>query len=76
MSFASVERAAMVAHDGRRLLVVQAAQDRLDQAALCAAVAWAQVDEVRLIETMPVDTRHNAKIDYPALRRWLESPRR
>jgi hypothetical protein len=34
-------------------------------------VAWAQVDEVRFMATLPVDKRHNVKIDYPELRTRL-----
>jgi len=40
---------------------------------LAASVAWAQVDDVRFMAALPVDKRHNAKIDYPALRRVLGS---
>jgi hypothetical protein len=35
------------------------------------ATAWAQIDEVRIVSKIPVDARHNAKVDYPALRRML-----
>jgi len=72
MTFASIARAAIVAHQGKRVLVVQADQSRTDEAVLADAIAWAQVDEIRFIKTMPVDARHNAKIDYPALQRWLD----
>lgn len=73
MTFASMKRAAFIAHDGKRILIVQADEQRTDTAALRDAVAWANVDDVRFIETMPVDARHNAKIDYPALKQWLSS---
>jgi acyl-CoA synthetase (AMP-forming)/AMP-acid ligase II len=72
MTFPTVRRAAMVALDGRRVLVVEAERDEQLTAELFAAVAWAQVDEVRFMATLPVDKRHNAKIDYPELRRRLE----
>jgi olefin beta-lactone synthetase len=71
MTFPAVRRAAMVALDGRRVLVVEADSDERLAAELVAAVAWAQVDEVRFMATLPVDKRHNAKIDYPELRRRL-----
>jgi len=71
MTFPSIRRAALVAHAGQRILVVET-HGNSDAAALRDAVAWAQVDAVRVIATMPVDSRHNAKIDYPRLRRWLE----
>jgi hypothetical protein len=65
-----VRRAAFVAQDGRRILVLETSE-AVDETVLRTAVAWAQVDAVRFIESMPVDPRHNAKIDYPRLRRWL-----
>lgn len=72
MTFPAVRRAAMVALNGRRLLVVEAERDERLAAELSAAVAWAQIDDVKFIATLPVDTRHNAKIDYPELRKRLE----
>ncbi|MFA6287685.1 MAG: AMP-binding protein [Opitutaceae bacterium] len=71
MTFAAVRRAAMVALDGRRVLVVEAERDERLADELSAAVAWAQVDDVRFMATLPVDRRHNAKIDYPELKRIL-----
>ena len=41
------------------------------EAALGRNLAWAQVDTIRVLRHMPVDKRHNAKIDYAALRRAL-----
>lgn len=71
MTFPQVRRAAMVALNGRRVLVVEATRDDQLSTELAAAVAWAQVDEVRFMDVLPVDKRHNAKIDYPELRRRL-----
>jgi len=71
MTFPAVRRAAMVALDGRRVLVVEAERDERLVAELSAAVAWAQVDDVRFMATLPVDKRHNAKIDYPELKKAL-----
>lgn len=72
-----VRRAALVAHRGKRLLAVEfhdgEAQPDLD--ALRAALAWAHLDEVRRCRRIPVDKRHNAKIDYPSLYRLLEKSR-
>jgi hypothetical protein len=31
------------------------------------------MDEVRFVAALPVDKRHNAKIDYPALQRMLDA---
>jgi len=76
MESQGVRRAAVVAHGGRRVLLVEpggAAQP--NPRALRDRVAWACIDEVRVIRRIPVDKRHNAKVDYPALRRLLtQSP--
>ena len=75
---AQVKHAAFVAHDGRRLLALELYDTVNDDsagkdvsAALQAELAWAQVDEVRVLPRLPVDKRHNAKVDYGALRRVL-----
>jgi acyl-CoA synthetase (AMP-forming)/AMP-acid ligase II len=69
-----VRRAALVAHRGKRVLAVERleGQGPINVEALRAALAWAQLDEVRLCRTVPVDSRHNAKIDYPALHQLLD----
>ena len=72
MTFPAVRRAALVAAGGKRLLLVELAVESsglVDE--LRAALLWAHVDEVRTIKRLPLDKRHNAKIDYPALRREL-----
>lgn len=65
----SFARTAFLAHEGRRLLVVESRR-RVDAAArqaLARHVPWALVDDVIVVERIPVDRRHNAKVDYPAL---------
>jgi olefin beta-lactone synthetase len=80
---ARVKYAAFVAHNGRRLLALELydtvrgnpVQDgsagRNVAQALRNELAWARVEEVRILHRMPVDKRHNAKVDYGALRRVL-----
>jgi hypothetical protein len=34
-------------------------------------LAWAQLDVIKVLDKIPVDKRHNAKIDYPMLRKRL-----
>jgi acyl-CoA synthetase (AMP-forming)/AMP-acid ligase II len=71
-SFPEVQRSALVQHKGRRVLAVQLRPDTwLDPAHLKETLAWTQLDEVRVYSRLPVDKRHNAKIDYPALFRML-----
>jgi acyl-CoA synthetase (AMP-forming)/AMP-acid ligase II len=70
---ARVRRAALVAHEGRRVLALEFWDGRAepDREMLDRELSWAHVDEVRVCRTLPVDSRHNAKIDYPALHRML-----
>ncbi|HEX2099922.1 MAG TPA: AMP-binding protein [Candidatus Synoicihabitans sp.] len=73
MTYPTVRRAAVLSYAGRRLLVIEATEPGPKlEATLLAATEWAHLDEVMFLERIPVDPRHNAKIDYPALRRLLE----
>ena len=63
-------RAAFIDLDGRRLVVVAGTAD-LD--AVRASVAWADLDGVLSVPALPLDRRHNAKIDRPALLALLRS---
>jgi acyl-CoA synthetase (AMP-forming)/AMP-acid ligase II len=73
MEHLGVRRAAFVSHQGKRLLAVEPRHgfDRPAIEALRNNLAWAHVQDVREINLLPVDKRHNAKIDYPALRELL-----
>lgn len=69
-----IRRSAVVAHRGRRILAVEPdAAIPLDPADLPALVPWARLEGVETCRRLPVDRRHNAKIDYPALRRLLDA---
>jgi acyl-CoA synthetase (AMP-forming)/AMP-acid ligase II len=71
---AGVRRTAFLAHAGRRLLVAELEQGASPQTrdTLRAACRWALPDDIRIVDRIPVDARHNAKIDYPALRKLLD----
>jgi acyl-CoA synthetase (AMP-forming)/AMP-acid ligase II len=75
MAHPEVRRAAALSHAGKRLLVIEADEDESLEVRLRKATAWASLDEVIFVNSMPVDKRHNAKIDYPALRRQFLSGR-
>ena len=67
----ALRRCAFLARHGKRCLLVET-PDSLppgEMSRLQAALAWAGVDEVRWLPRIPVDRRHNAKIDYVALSR-------
>lgn len=70
-----VRRTAFVQHAGRRVLmmelepwagwaVIDAVRKRLE---------WARLDDLRDVHRIPVDKRHNGKVDYPALERLLNA---
>jgi acyl-CoA synthetase (AMP-forming)/AMP-acid ligase II len=69
----NVRRVALVERAGRRALAVEPCDPTqpLDRAQLRATVGWAHIDEVLPLRRIPVDRRHNAKVNYPALRRIL-----
>jgi acyl-CoA synthetase (AMP-forming)/AMP-acid ligase II len=71
---AAIRRAALVGRAGRRVLALEYydGQAKPDLASLRSSVAWAGLDEVRVCAHLPVDKRHNAKIDYPALHKLLD----
>jgi acyl-CoA synthetase (AMP-forming)/AMP-acid ligase II len=72
MAFAEVRRAAVLAYGGRRVLFLEAPSAAGDlPERVRTAVGWAHLDAVRVIARLPVDARHNSKIDYVALRRQL-----
>jgi acyl-CoA synthetase (AMP-forming)/AMP-acid ligase II len=67
---AGVRRAAVLMIDGRRIMAIEA-DSRLSEELIREKVARAHVDEIRLVRAIPTDRRHNAKIDYVELRRFL-----
>ena len=72
-SLPAVKQAALVARQGRRILALElyAPQPAAWLDEVRQRLAWAQLDEVRVLPRLPVDRRHNAKIDYPALDKLL-----
>lgn len=66
-----VQRAAFLAHEGQRWLLLEPGETPPDVAAVAAALSWAKLAGVRRVDKLPVDRRHNAKIDYVALRRSI-----
>lgn len=74
-----VVRTALVMHHGRRVLAAQISEHSTGVvAALLERLAWAHLDDVIVVDRIPVDRRHNAKVEYPALMQLLDrvGPRR
>jgi acyl-CoA synthetase (AMP-forming)/AMP-acid ligase II len=66
-----VGRSAMVSYKGRRVLLLET-NGSLDQDSIRERLAWAELDEVRVVEQIPMDKRHNAKVDYTRVYRLLD----
>jgi len=66
----AIARAALLQHQDQRLLFAQLkpGHESVSDADLLRPVAWATLDRIIRVEQLPVDRRHNAKIDYPRLR--------
>ena len=67
-----IKRSAMVAHEGQRILLVEE-QRGFDHGELSVALAWAKLDDIRVVPKIPVDKRHNAKVDYTQLKALLRA---
>jgi acyl-CoA synthetase (AMP-forming)/AMP-acid ligase II len=69
----AVRRVAAMAHEGKRLLILEGstALSAVERASIIEALAWARIDEVVTWPKLPMDRRHNSKVDYPAARRML-----
>ena len=70
-----VLRTAFVQHRGRRVLVAELSAGRRPALiqSIRARLDWAHLDDVCVVDRIPVDRRHNAKVDYPALKRVIPS---
>lgn len=71
MTFPAVRRAAFLRYGSKRLLVIEPSLDFLELEKLQASCAWARVSRIHQVDHIPVDARHNAKVDYPRLERLI-----
>ena len=77
MEWPWVSAAALAAHAAERLLAVQLTKYAPPNATatLEAALAWASLAAVVVVDRMPLDARHNAKVDYTRLHALLDAVR-
>jgi acyl-CoA synthetase (AMP-forming)/AMP-acid ligase II len=71
---AGVRRSALLAYEGQRVLVVEPAErSRPEDIRRIArrTLSWADLDRIVFTSAIPLDARHHAKTDYPALRATL-----
>ncbi|MGA3048248.1 MAG: AMP-binding protein [Terracidiphilus sp.] len=72
LQISGISRAAILSIEGRRVLAVESPAHSAVEAAR-ESLQWAFIDEVRLLRSIPMDKRHNAKVDYVALRKILSA---
>ena len=70
--FPGVRRCALLQYRDQRVLCVEWTCAGGDESALLERLRWAQVDAVRSVPSLPMDARHNAKVDLKRLRGLLE----
>jgi len=69
----ALRRSALIGTSSRRTLLVEPRRGAVvDEMSIRRAIPWAHVDNVQRVGRLPVDRRHNSKIDYPAVRRMLK----
>lgn len=73
MTYPAIRRAAFVRRMKRRTLIIELQSPFDEVEELKSACAWAHVSEIHSVRSIPVDRRHNAKIDYPKLEKLLSS---
>ena len=68
-----VARAALVPSQNTRVLALELTPDAPPAAAenVRQLLSWAELDDIVPVKKIPVDRRHNAKVDYIALRQLL-----
>jgi acyl-CoA synthetase (AMP-forming)/AMP-acid ligase II len=69
-----IRRAALIQRHGRRLLVLETRGRRFERGckAISRCIDRHHIDGIITVRRIPVDKRHNAKVDYPALRSMIE----
>jgi len=69
-----VQHAALAQWEEQRVLAVEPTSSRrgVDHQDVREQLAGIVLDEVVVLSEVPLDRRHNAKVDYPALYDWLE----
>ncbi len=71
-----VGRTAFVMHRDQRILAVEVHGDApAVRAELMDRLAWTRVADIVIVPRIPVDRRHNAKVDYPELLQLLDRAR-
>ncbi|MCL1470397.1 AMP-binding protein [Argonema antarcticum] len=75
--YPNIRRCAIVSYRGRRILVVELnnPKSKINLTSLHQSLANTQIHAIKVCKKLPVDKRHNSKIDYPALLKLLQISR-
>ena len=65
-------RTVLAGHRGERILLVEAVLASRDREALAEGLRWAMLDRILDGAAIPLDRRHNSKVDYSALPALLD----
>ena len=71
-----IRRAALVAENDKRILVIETGGGTFsaDCLRIARCIAARHIDRIIIVRRIPVDKRHGAKIDYPALHLLMLGP--
>ena len=67
-----MERCALMEHGGKPVLFVELSDNGPGLDAVKADLSHLSLSDIRVLSAIPMDPRHNAKVDYPALRKLIE----
>lgn len=71
--FQSINRSALMEDNHQCILALEGDGKCSDLSHLQQSLSWAGIDSIRYVPHIPVDARHNAKIDYTKLRSILRN---
>ncbi len=73
LAYPNVKRAALMEQQAKRCLILEKndESEKIVIEEIEKKLRWAGLDEIRVIGKIPVDKRHNAKVDYPALKELI-----
>ncbi|MDJ0707082.1 MAG: AMP-binding protein [Leptolyngbyaceae cyanobacterium MO_188.B28] len=68
-----IRRAALLPYQGKRILLVELRQSKGKSSLpeLQQSLHWAELDTIQVCRKIPMDRRHNAKVDYSAVFRQI-----
>ena len=71
--FPEIRRTALLSLRGQRTLIIEPKNRwaAIDTSIIKRTLSWAQLDSIKVLSSIPLDNRHNSKVDYTVLRKNL-----